>query len=143
MHANAFKTVRGSNPLGQNVPGWRVVLHDGNSDAHGLYFSPNVPGKIVVSFHYVAGEAKQCNTRTITLKTNDRNANLQASRRQVTSSRLGVFFIIGFFFDLPGLAPGLRPDFEQILPQRHQRPAPHGGGLRADTALFRPRVAIW
>src|ERR1019366_6726697 len=52
MHADTFETVRAANPFGQNAARRRVVIHNGNSDAHGLYFSLNELGKIVVSFHY-------------------------------------------------------------------------------------------
>jgi hypothetical protein len=54
MHADAFEIVRAANPFGQNATRWRVVIHDGNRDVHGLYFSLNGLGMIVVSFHYTA-----------------------------------------------------------------------------------------
>jgi hypothetical protein len=68
MRAHAFEAFRAANPLAQNAAQRRVVLHDGNGDVHGLYFSPDALGKIVVSFHDTPPLVIKL---TIALKTND------------------------------------------------------------------------
>jgi hypothetical protein len=51
MHADTSETIGAAHPLGQYSARRRVVVHNGNSDIHGLHFSLSATGKIVVSFH--------------------------------------------------------------------------------------------